>query len=108
MDFAKYSRKGSSALSLNLLYCRPVLQNQYIEVNSPIPGIDTLFGLGEHISTTGLALRRDGAPLTLWTRDCAGADPDQNTYGAWPMLVDVRPGLPFQHPCFDKFEILKS
>ena len=75
------------------------LQNQYIEVNSPIPEADTLFGLGEHISTTGLALRRDGAPLTLWTRDCAGADPDQNTYGAWPMLVDVRPGLPFLHPC---------
>ena len=74
--------------------CRPVLQNQYIEVNSPVPETDTLFGLGEHISTTGLALRRDGAPLTLWTRDCAGADPDQNTYGAWPMLIGVRPGLP--------------
>ena len=31
-------------------------------------------------------------PLTLWTRDCAAADPDQNTYGSWPFLIDVREG----------------
>ena len=33
-------------------------------------------------------------PLTLWTRDCAAADPDQNTYGSWPFLIDVRQGVP--------------
>jgi hypothetical protein len=68
------------------------LQDQYIEVNSLIPASATLFGAGEHISATGLPLRRDGVPLTLWTRDCAAADPDQNTYGSWPFLIDVRQG----------------
>jgi alpha-D-xyloside xylohydrolase len=68
------------------------LQDQYIEINSPIPASATLFGAGEHISATGLPLRRDGVPLTLWTRDCAAADPDQNTYGSWPFLIDVRQG----------------
>ena len=68
------------------------LQDQYLEVNSPIPASATLFGAGEHISATGLPLRRDGVPLTLWTRDCAAADPDQNTYGSWPFLIDVRQG----------------
>lgn len=69
-----------------------LLQDQYIEVNSPIPSSATLFGNGEHISATGLPLRRDGTPLTLWTRDCAAADPDQNTYGSWPFMIDVRKG----------------
>ena len=57
-----------------------------------MPSNAVLFGAGEHISATGLALRRDGAPLTLWTRDCAAADPDQNTYGSWPFILDVRQG----------------
>ena len=69
------------------------LQDQYIEVSSLIPASATLFGAGEHISATGLPLRRDGTPLTLWTRDCAAADPDQNTYGSWPFLLDVREGM---------------
>ena len=61
-------------------------------MSTPVPAAAVLFGAGEHISATGLALRRDGAPLTLWTRDCAAADPDQNTYGSWPFVLDVRPG----------------
>lgn len=69
------------------------LQDQYIEVNSLIPATATLFGAGEHISATGLPLRRDGVPLTLWTRDAPAADPDQNSYGSWPFLIDVRQGV---------------
>ena len=68
------------------------VQDQYLEASTPVPASAVLFGAGEHISATGLALRRDGAPLTLWTRDCAAADPDQNTYGSWPFVLDVRPG----------------
>jgi hypothetical protein len=78
-----------------LLNALPMLlpkQEQYLEVTTPVPEAAVLFGAGEHISATGLELRRDGAPLTLWTRDCAAADPDQNTYGAWPFVLDVRPG----------------
>ncbi|KAK9807996.1 hypothetical protein WJX73_001583 [Symbiochloris irregularis] len=71
---------------------RLIFKEQYIEVSSPIPASATLFGAGEHISATGLPLRRDGVPLTLWTRDSAAANPDQNTYGAWPFLIDVREG----------------
>ena len=75
------------------------LQDQYIEVNSPIPATATLFGAGQQISSTGLPLRRDGIPLALWTIDGPAADPDQNTYGAWPFLIDVRQGvLPLAAP----------
>ncbi|CAL5218429.1 g109 [Coccomyxa viridis] len=89
------TRNGSSSNDAPLFSTkgqRLIFKDQYIEVNSPIPSSATLFGAGEHISATGLPLRRDGTPLTLWNRDCAAADPDQNTYGSWPFLIDVRKG----------------
>lgn len=68
------------------------MQDQYLELTSAVPKEAALYGIGEHISTSGLLLRREGAPLTLWTRDNAASEPDQNTYGSWPFLLDVRPG----------------
>ena len=71
------------------------VQDQYLELTSAVPKEAALYGIGEHISTSGLLLRREGAPLTLWNRDNAASEPDQNTYGSWPFLLDVRPGV---HP----------
>ena len=69
-----------------------------MELTSAVPKEASLFGIGEHISSSGLLLRREGAPLTLWNRDNAASDPDQNTYGSWPFLLDVRPGAPINPP----------
>lgn len=65
-----------------------------MELTSAVPREAALYGIGEHISTSGLLLRREGAPLTLWNRDNAASEPDQNTYGSWPFLIDVRPSEP--------------
>jgi alpha-glucosidase (family GH31 glycosyl hydrolase) len=67
-------------------------QDQYMEITSTIPQTASLYGVGEHIFSSGLLLRRDGAPMALWTRDNAASEPDQNTYGAWPFVLDVRQG----------------
>jgi len=57
-----------------------------------VPAGSSLYGLGEFTSSTGLRLRRDGLPRALWTRDQTAATPDINTYGAWPFVLEVRPG----------------
>ncbi|KAK9915638.1 hypothetical protein WJX75_001864 [Coccomyxa subellipsoidea] len=81
-DQSLFTTKGS----------RLIFKDQYLELTSAVPKEAALYGIGEHISTSGLLLRREGAPLTLWNRDNAASEPDQNTYGSWPFLLDVRPG----------------
>lgn len=57
-----------------------------------IPASATLYGLGEHTSTDGIALRRNGVPYALWTRDQAAKNPNVGLYGAHPFYMDVREG----------------
>lgn len=68
-------------------------QDQYIEITSGIPASAVLYGLGENAPSTGLALRRDGIPYALWTRDQATEVADVNNYGAHPIIMEVRPGM---------------
>lgn len=67
-------------------------QDQYIEISTLIPASATLFGLGEHTSTFGIALRRDGIPYALWNRDQPPAVPNVGVYGTYPLYMDVREG----------------
>ena len=69
-----------------------MLQDQYIEISTLIPASATLFGLGEHTSTFGIALRRDGVPYALWNRDQPPAVPNVGVYGSYPFYMDVREG----------------
>lgn len=71
-----------------------LLQDQYLEISSKIPSSTTLYGLGEQASSTGFALRRDGLPYTLWTRDQPPNVPNVNSYGSHPFIMDVRKGVP--------------
>ena len=68
------------------------MQDQYIEVTSPIPATSAIFGLGERTPSTGMQLLRQGIPITLWTRDQPAADPDENNYGAHPNYLEIRGG----------------
>lgn len=80
------------------------VQDQYLEISTAIPSEATLFGLGEHTSSTGFALRRDGVPYTLWARDQAPNTANVNLYGSHPFILDVRPGalLVYLVPYFGK------
>ncbi|CAL8465182.1 g4717 [Coccomyxa elongata] len=71
---------------------RLVFKDQYLEISSKIPSTTTLYGLGEQASSTGLPLRRDGLPYTLWTRDQPTNVPNVNSYGHHPFIMDVRQG----------------
>ena len=66
-----------------------MLKDQYLEVSTRVSPDSALFGLGERISSTGLALRRSGRPLTLWNRDCTDY-PDLNLYGSFPFAMELR------------------
>jgi hypothetical protein len=68
---------------------RLVLKDQYLEVSTSVHPEAALFGLGERISSTGLALRRSGRPLALWNRDCTDY-PDLNLYGSFPFVLELR------------------
>ena len=63
-----------------------------MEITTRVPPSSSLYGLGEFTSSTGLRLTRDGLPRAMWTRDQTAATPDINTYGAWPFVMEVRPG----------------
>ena len=92
-------KNGSSSSSplLDTRGFRLVFKDQYIELTTRLPdgGRGALYGLGERTSSSErLPLRRGdggggggggGVPLTLWTRDAAAADADQNSYGSWPV-----------------------
>ncbi|CAL5222310.1 g4654 [Coccomyxa viridis] len=67
-----------------------IFKDQYMEISTAIPASATLFGLGEHTSTDGFALRRDGVPYALWTRDQTASTPNVGLYGAHPFYMDVR------------------
>ena len=77
---------------IHILNPKMCAQDQYIEVTTAVPASSSLYGLGEFTSSTGLRLRRDGLPRALWTRDQTAASADINTYGAWPFVMEVRPG----------------
>ena len=64
-----------------------------MEISTAIPASATLFGLGEHTSTNGFALRRNGVPYALWTRDQTASIPNVGLYGAHPFYMDVREGV---------------
>ena len=68
---------------------RLVLKDQYLELSTRVAPDSALFGLGERISSTGLALRRSGRPLALWNRDCTDY-PDLNLYGSFPFVLELR------------------
>ncbi len=57
-----------------------------------MPKSSSLYGLGERTPSRGFRLPRDGIPMAQWTRDSAAADPDLNSYGSWPVLLEVREG----------------
>lgn len=87
---------SSSSPLLDTRGFRLVFKDQYIELTTRLPegGKGALYGLGERTSSSNtLPLPRkgeggggDGVPLqTLWTRDAAAADADQNSYGSWPV-----------------------
>ena len=64
-----------------------------MEITTLVPPSSSLYGLGEFTSSTGLRLTRDGLPRAQWTRDQTAATPDINSYGAWPFVMEVRPGV---------------
>lgn len=70
---------------------RFIFKDQYIEFSSPIAPGAVLYGAGERTPAAGLPLPRDGLAITLWARDSAAADAGANTYGAWPIVWEVRP-----------------
>lgn len=80
------SSSPSSSPLLDTRGFRLVFKEQYIELTTRLPssGRGALYGLGERTSSSELLpLRRngDGVPFTLWARDAAAADADQNSYG---------------------------
>ena len=88
----KGKKNGSSSSPLlDTRGFRLVFKDQYIELTTRLPdkGQGALYGLGERTSSSErLPLRRNkegendgGVPFTLWTRDAAAADADQNSYG---------------------------
>ena len=77
---------SSSSVLLDTRGFRLVFKDRYIELTTRLPnnGKGALYGLGERTSSSEkLPLRRnnEGVPFTLWTRDAAAADADQNSYG---------------------------
>jgi len=80
------------------MVCGELLQDQYLEISTLIPASATLFGLGERTSTNGIALRRNGVPYALWTRDQPQGIPEVGLYGAHPFYMDVRKGKIELHP----------
>jgi alpha-glucosidase len=80
------SSSSSSSVLLDTRGFRLVFKDRYIELTTRLPnnGKGALYGLGERTSSSEkLPLRRnnEGVPFTLWTRDAAAADADQNSYG---------------------------
>lgn len=87
-SFAAVVRRKNNSFSplLDTRGFRLVFKDQYIELTTKLPdkGKGALYGLGERTSSSSsLPLRRnaEGVPFTLWTRDAAAADADQNSYG---------------------------
>lgn len=53
-----------------------VPQEQYMELSTTLNARTVLYGLGETAPSTGLPLRRDGVPYTVWAHDTwAGENP---------------------------------
>ena len=73
-----------------------------MEITTGVPPSSSLYGLGEFTSSTGLRLTRDGLPRAMWTRDQTAATPDINTYGAWPFVMEVRPGAHAPRQCLQR------
>jgi alpha-glucosidase (family GH31 glycosyl hydrolase) len=67
-------------------------QDQYIEVNTPVPADVAIYGLGERTASAGLAVPRDGLPTVLWARDVASFNADTNLYGSHPFVMLLRKG----------------
>eukprot|EP00884_Botryococcus_braunii_P003098 jgi/Botrbrau1/1278/Bobra.0163s0061.1 len=85
------SRANSTAAPLfNTKGHRMVFKDQYIEVTTHIPKTSSLYGYSERTPSQGFRLQRDGIPMATWTRDSAAADPDLNSYGAWPFYMEIR------------------
>lgn len=63
-----------------------------MELTSTVPSKSTFFGVGESAATQGLPIARDGKPHTLWNRDRPSRFPDENLYGAYPFLLELREG----------------
>ena len=70
-----------------------LIQEQYLEVSSAVSKDSLFFGLGETTPSQGLPLTRKGSPITLWNRDRPSRFPDENLYGSFPFLMELRPGL---------------
>jgi len=79
--------------TLNHSFLAP--QEQYLELSTSIPPDSTFFGMGEHASSRGLPLTREGVPITMWNRDRPSRYPDENLYGSHPHLLELRPGMLF-------------
>ena len=75
------------------------LQEQYLEISTNISRNSTVFGLGEHASSKGLPLTREGVPITMWNRDRPSRYPDENLYGSHPHLLELRKGEPAHFDC---------
>jgi hypothetical protein len=80
---------SSAPLLFDSCGLRLVLKDQYLELSTRVAPDSSLFGLGERISSTGLALRRSGRPLALWNRDCTDYA-DLNLYGSFPFVLELR------------------
>eukprot|EP00884_Botryococcus_braunii_P001445 jgi/Botrbrau1/11300/Bobra.0038s0063.1 len=62
-------RKGSNDTVFDTRGQRLVFKNQYLELSTSLEKSTVLYGLGETAPSTGMPLRRDGVPYTLWTHD---------------------------------------
>jgi alpha-glucosidase (family GH31 glycosyl hydrolase) len=94
-DISSSKRQGDgNALvtfdSIDMKRC--LVQEQYLELSSRISNTSTFFGLGEHASSKGLPLTRQGVPITMWNRDRPSRYPDENLYGSHPYLLELREG----------------
>ena len=69
-------------------------QDQYLEISTAVPADSALYGLQEHVPSSGIQLPRNGQIITLWNADHEAAQADVNNYGSHPFLLEVRAGKP--------------
>lgn len=76
-----------------------------MEITSSVSNSSTFFGLGETTASQGLPLLRDGTPVTLWNRDRPSRFADENLYGSYPFLLELRKGQSaLDHPHTDNVQ----
>eukprot|EP00884_Botryococcus_braunii_P001437 jgi/Botrbrau1/11294/Bobra.0038s0060.1 len=83
------SRKGSNDTVFDTRSHRLIFKNQYLEISTSLEKSTVVYGLGESAPSTGMPLRRDGVPYTLWAHDTWAGYYDINNYGSHPFYMGI-------------------